>query len=75
MLFCNHILSNLIYGFIFSGLVVPDVPLEETEILRKEAIKKNIELVSFRITIQAGFVSAFMAFMGCIIYWVESRCY
>ncbi|EYU46516.1 hypothetical protein ABFS82_04G035400 [Erythranthe guttata] len=27
------------------GLVVPDVPLEETEILRKEAIKKNIELV------------------------------
>ncbi|PON95014.1 Tryptophan synthase, alpha chain [Trema orientale] len=27
------------------GLVVPDVPLEETEILRKEAQKKNIELV------------------------------
>nr|GMD27945.1 tryptophan synthase alpha chain-like [Ipomoea batatas] len=27
------------------GLVVPDVPLEETEILRKEASKKNIELV------------------------------
>ncbi|KAK4492495.1 hypothetical protein RD792_003304 [Penstemon davidsonii] len=27
------------------GLVVPDVPLEETEILRKEAKKKNIELV------------------------------
>ncbi|KAJ4969265.1 hypothetical protein NE237_015966 [Protea cynaroides] len=27
------------------GLVVPDVPLEETEILRKEAAKKNIELV------------------------------
>ncbi|PIN15896.1 Tryptophan synthase alpha chain [Handroanthus impetiginosus] len=27
------------------GLVVPDVPLEETEILRKEAINKNIELV------------------------------
>ncbi|KAL8548114.1 hypothetical protein ACS0TY_007436 [Phlomoides rotata] len=27
------------------GLVVPDVPLEETEILRKEAISKNIELV------------------------------
>ncbi|KAK4792965.1 hypothetical protein SAY86_023400 [Trapa natans] len=27
------------------GLVVPDVPLEETEILRKEAIKYKIELV------------------------------
>ncbi|XP_038906368.1 tryptophan synthase alpha chain-like [Benincasa hispida] len=27
------------------GLVVPDVPLEETEILRKEAVKYNIELV------------------------------
>uniref|UniRef100_A0A5B7BCK7 Putative tryptophan synthase alpha chain n=1 Tax=Davidia involucrata TaxID=16924 RepID=A0A5B7BCK7_DAVIN len=27
------------------GLVVPDVPLEETEILRKEAVKKKIELV------------------------------
>ncbi|KAL6563825.1 cTPxI [Orobanche gracilis] len=26
------------------GLVVPDVPLEETEILRKEAINNNIEL-------------------------------
>ncbi|XP_073051455.1 tryptophan synthase alpha chain-like [Primulina eburnea] len=27
------------------GLVVPDVPLEETEILRKETANKNIELV------------------------------
>ncbi|KAL9248499.1 Tryptophan synthase alpha chain-like protein [Drosera capensis] len=27
------------------GLVVPDVPLEETEVLRKEALKNNIELV------------------------------
>ncbi|KAL6217467.1 hypothetical protein ACLB2K_010684 [Fragaria x ananassa] len=27
------------------GLVVPDVPLEETAILRKEALKNNIELV------------------------------
>ncbi|KAF5201477.1 Tryptophan synthase alpha chain [Thalictrum thalictroides] len=27
------------------GLVVPDVPLEETEILRKEALKNQIELV------------------------------
>ncbi|KAL6499528.1 Transient receptor putative cation channel subfamily A member 1 [Orobanche gracilis] len=27
------------------GLVVPDVPLEETEILRQEAINNNIELV------------------------------
>lgn len=29
----------------FAGLVVPDVPLEETDNLRKEALKKNIELV------------------------------
>ncbi|XP_047259661.1 tryptophan synthase alpha chain, chloroplastic-like [Capsicum annuum] len=29
----------------FSGLVVPDVPLEETEMLRKEAARHNIELV------------------------------
>ncbi|KAG6438271.1 hypothetical protein SASPL_103208 [Salvia splendens] len=28
-----------------SGLVVPDVPLEETDTLRKEAAEKNIELV------------------------------
>ncbi|XP_068634783.1 tryptophan synthase alpha chain, chloroplastic-like isoform X2 [Aristolochia californica] len=28
-----------------AGLVVPDVPLEETEILRQEAAKNNIELV------------------------------
>ncbi|KAF8401786.1 hypothetical protein HHK36_012732 [Tetracentron sinense] len=27
------------------GLVVPDVPLEETEILREKAVKNNIELV------------------------------
>ncbi|XP_027098196.1 tryptophan synthase alpha chain [Coffea arabica] len=27
------------------GLVVPDVPLEETQILRKEATKQNLELV------------------------------
>ncbi|XP_065861041.1 tryptophan synthase alpha chain [Euphorbia lathyris] len=27
------------------GLVVPDVPLEETKLLRDEALKKNIELV------------------------------
>ncbi|KAJ9172031.1 hypothetical protein P3X46_015321 [Hevea brasiliensis] len=27
------------------GLVVPDVPLEETEVLSKEAVKNNIELV------------------------------
>lgn len=31
----------------FTGLVVPDVPLEETEILRKEATKYKIELVCF----------------------------
>lgn len=28
-----------------AGLIVPDVPFEETEILRKEAVKYNIELV------------------------------
>lgn len=32
-------------SYLFVGLVVPDVPLEETEILRKEAAKKSIELV------------------------------
>lgn len=31
----------------FAGLVVPDVPLEETETLRMEAKKKGIELVCF----------------------------
>ena len=42
----------LLYDFIkffivhlFAGLVVPDVPLEETEILRREASKHGIELV------------------------------
>jgi hypothetical protein len=30
----------------YAGLVVPDVPLEETQILRTEAKKKGIELVS-----------------------------
>lgn len=28
------------------GLVVPDVPLEETEMLRKEALNNSIELVN-----------------------------
>jgi hypothetical protein len=28
-----------------SGLVVPDVPLEETDVLRSEAAKNNLELV------------------------------
>jgi tryptophan synthase alpha subunit len=28
-----------------AGLVVPDVPLEETNILRSEAAKNNLELV------------------------------
>ncbi len=41
------ILFNLTKDIMFSGLVVPDVPLEETEILRKEATDKNIELVGF----------------------------
>ena len=31
--------------FLFTGLVVPDVPLEETESLQKEAMKNKIELV------------------------------
>lgn len=35
-----------LYG-IGAGLVVPDVPLEETEILRSEASKHGIELVPF----------------------------
>ncbi|KAI3957550.1 hypothetical protein MKX01_001909 [Papaver californicum] len=34
-----------IKGVGIHGIVVPDVPLEETEILRKEARKNNIELV------------------------------
>lgn len=43
------VLYNAIIPFIvhsFAGLVVPDVPLEETEVLRKEAAKSGIELVS-----------------------------
>lgn len=36
----KHIIPNLL-----AGLVVPDVPLEETEFLRKEALKNEIELV------------------------------
>lgn len=36
--YCAHI-------HFLAGLVVPDVPLEETEVLRKEAVKHNIELV------------------------------
>lgn len=42
------VLYNAIIPFIvhcFAGLVVPDVPLEETEVLRKEAAKNGIELV------------------------------
>ncbi|KAM5560514.1 tryptophan synthase alpha chain-like [Rosa sericea] len=44
----NHGIKN--YMFTISqagvrGLVVPDVPFEETQILRKEAAKNNIELV------------------------------
>ncbi|XVF80887.1 hypothetical protein PTKIN_Ptkin15bG0111200 [Pterospermum kingtungense] len=50
----NPILKCGVEKFIFTikesgihGLVVPDVPLEETEALRKEALKNNIELVLF----------------------------
>ncbi|KAG6490281.1 hypothetical protein ZIOFF_051570 [Zingiber officinale] len=42
------------------GLVVPDVPLEETENLRKEAVRHKIELVSlhdiFILTLSTNFV-------------------
>ncbi|KAF2325281.1 hypothetical protein GH714_026100 [Hevea brasiliensis] len=48
----NPILKRGIEKFMFTvkdsgvkGLVVPDVPLEESELLRKEAFKNNIELV------------------------------
>ncbi|XVE77853.1 hypothetical protein DITRI_Ditri13aG0096500 [Diplodiscus trichospermus] len=48
----NPILKRGVENFMFSvkdigihGLVVPDVPLEETEILRREALKNKIELV------------------------------
>ncbi|XP_031473282.1 tryptophan synthase alpha chain-like [Nymphaea colorata] len=36
---------DILHDASVKGLVVPDVPLEETEILRKEATKKDIELV------------------------------
>lgn len=42
-------LTRLLIPYPFVGLVVPDVPLEETAILRKEALKNNIELVRFSI--------------------------
>lgn len=42
-------LTRFLIPHLFVGLVVPDVPLEETEILRKEAVKHNIELVCFLI--------------------------
>ena len=51
--------------------MVPDVPLEETEILRKEAAKNNIELVCFLVYIPAlflDFVNKFKLFIhtfGC----------
>ncbi|KAE8793998.1 putative brassinosteroid-insensitive 1 [Hordeum vulgare] len=32
----------------YNGLVVPDVPLEETDILRSEAAKNNLELKEWR---------------------------
>ncbi|KAF3786555.1 Tryptophan synthase alpha chain [Nymphaea thermarum] len=37
---------DILHDASVKGLVVPDVPLEETEILRKEATKKDIELAS-----------------------------
>ncbi|XP_021898021.1 tryptophan synthase alpha chain, chloroplastic-like [Carica papaya] len=40
---CTYVLNFVSY--LFAGLVVPDVPLEETDTLRKEAVKNKIELV------------------------------
>ncbi|KAI3880359.1 hypothetical protein MKW92_015467 [Papaver armeniacum] len=40
-----YLSDNIRKQFFIPGIVVPDVPLEETEILRKEARKNNIELV------------------------------
>lgn len=40
-------MKSYLSACVLSGLVVPDVPLEETEILRREASKHNIELVGF----------------------------
>jgi tryptophan synthase alpha subunit len=40
---------------LLAGLVVPDVPLEETEILRKEAKKYGIELVCLPLSLIYSF--------------------
>ena len=36
---------KLLSYYYHAGLVVPDVPLEETDFLRSEAAKNNLELV------------------------------
>ena len=39
------VLIKLLVYYYHVGLVVPDVPLEETDFLRSEAAKNNLELV------------------------------
>lgn len=59
------------YGIIFiSGLVVPDVPLEETEILRMESAKKNIELVCclLHYSFQSGESSGLICIFCLIVF-------
>lgn len=56
-----------------NGLVVPDVPLEETEILRKEAAKKNIELVLLTTpTTPTGRMKAIVEAAEGFVYLVSS---
>ena len=43
LFYCNNQVTYIYYYV--AGLVVPDVPLEETDILRSEAAKNNLELV------------------------------
>lgn len=54
----------------FSGLVVPDVPLEETEILRMESIKNNIELVCclFKFSFLSGEASGLIWNVWLIVF-------
>jgi hypothetical protein len=56
----NFLAPSLIYFVnpdvhLLAGLVVPDVPLEETEILRKEAKKNGIELVCLPLSLIYSF--------------------
>lgn len=51
----------------YAGLVVPDVPLEETEILRTEAKKNGIELVCLPLKFS---LTLFLNFK-----WISLYCY